>query len=105
MTPIALPAPETEIDLIAYQTILPYYHPNLIQEYEKVAKGAGVQILKLLSNEIKFLNKSKSNWEATKTHKEWIHSLGEMGYNITGQYLYKPEDTLYFESGDPETIH
>lgn len=92
-----LPEPKNEIEKISYQTILPYYDPEIINEYNKVSPGIGDQILNMIQKDIDHLNQSKKCFEKINKaffvffpiKKSWKEHLAKCGWNVSGQYAEK----------------
>ena len=93
-----LKPPKTEIEIIAYQTILPYYRPGLLEEYELVVPGSGAKIFAELNHDIDHLIQSKKKWDAHFPNKSWTEHLKNFGYNISGKYQYATETPILFSS-------
>ena len=93
-----LPEPKDEIEKISYQTILPYYDPELINEYNRVVSGMGDGILKMLQEDIDHLKSSKKTFDALKLGAlgkvfgpkiSWKSHIKRCGWNVSGRYSYK----------------
>jgi len=89
-----LPEPESEIEKISYQTILPYYDPEIINEYNKLSSGTGDKILNMIQKDIDHLNQSKKDFEKINKsffgffpiRQSWKEHLASCGWNVSGQY-------------------
>lgn len=84
--------PTNEIQEIVYQTILPHYSPNIIEEYNDVSPGIGNKIYDMIQNDIKHLNESKERWNKMKSSfffskPSFKEHLSKCGYNTSGKYL------------------
>lgn len=97
--PVKLPPPKNEIEEIAYQTLLPYYDPEILNEYNKVHPGMGNRILSMLRKDIDHLENSKKNYEILNKLSVnlyfdkncWKRHLKMFGWNVSGQYLGNSE--------------
>jgi hypothetical protein len=89
MKNIELPPPANEIEIIAYQTLLPYYNPQILMDYEKVAEGYAQQIFDSLQADIKSLNSSQKKWKNAKIEQDWKEHLKNCGYNVSGNYRHE----------------
>lgn len=79
-----LPEPKNKIEEIAYQTILPYYDPEILNEYNKVVPGSGERLWQMIKMEIQTIKESKK--ALGKSEKEWMRHAGKMGWNVSGKY-------------------
>jgi uncharacterized membrane protein len=83
--------PQNKVETIAYQTLLPYYSPDLIERYEAVVPGTGKRIFTALQESIAHLTESQKKWERIFPKKSWTKQLKKFGYNISGKYAYTQE--------------
>lgn len=89
---IALMPPRNRLQEIVYQTILPYYSPNILEEYNKVYPEIGSKLLEEIQKDIAHLEQSKIQWDKVIKFNNKISfesHLGKCGYNVSGKYLYK----------------
>lgn len=92
-----LPEPKNEIEKISYQTILPYYDPEIINQYNKVYPGMGDKVLEMIQKDIDHLSKSKECFDKMNkaffglfpTRRSWKEHLANCGWNISGKYAEK----------------
>lgn len=107
---LVLMPPRDRVQEIAYQTILPYYSPKILCEYQVLGNTIAEGINRLLQDEITHLYFSKKQWEKldkinksifgalsffklhnTKEYdnKTWEEHLGKCGFNVSGFYKYQ----------------
>lgn len=110
MSKIILMPPRDRVQEIAYQTILPYYHPEVIEEYRSIGSDFPERINKMLQDEINHLYDSQKRWNKIKAMdksflsfmsfgfifgptlklaKTWEEHLKQFSYNTSGKYVYE----------------
>jgi len=84
---LILNKPQSRIEEIVYQTILPYYSEDILEKYESVAPGLGQKILDSLNSEVYHLENSKAQWIEFGDIKSWEPHLEACGYNVSKRFF------------------